>query len=135
MESIDAVLHLSEIFGLAEREAGTIVVEFIFSIVWQLLDASLDDEGLLELTPDKNFMWGVKPHDMEIDSYEGFEEKWTENQGRLQSANTVMAIELVGQFLQNKVTSRILYLARRNLYVLGFLTAFLMNWPFNCHSL
>lgn len=126
MESIDAVLQLSEIFSLAEADAGTVVVEFIFSIVWQLLDASLDDEGLLELTPEKNSMWGVKPHDMEIDSYEGFEEKWNEKQGRLQSANTKMAIELIGRFLQNKVTSRILYLARQNLYVLGF---------FNCHSL
>ncbi|OWM74192.1 hypothetical protein CDL15_Pgr008505 [Punica granatum] len=114
-ESIDTVLHLSEKFSLAERDAGTIVVEFIFSIVWQLLDASLDDEGILELTPEKSSMWGVKPQDMEIDSFEGFEEKWTEGQGRLQSANTTMAIELIGLFLQDKVTSRILYLARRNL--------------------
>ncbi|KAK4755757.1 hypothetical protein SAY87_009514 [Trapa incisa] len=115
MESIDSVLRLSEIFGLAEADAGTVVMEFIFSIAWQLLDASLDDEGLLELTPEKNSMWGVKPNDMEIDSYEGFEEKWNEKQGRLQSANTKMAIELIDLFLQNKLTSRILYLAHRNL--------------------
>ena len=53
MKSIDDVLHLSKIYGLQVSEPGVILVEFVFSIVWQLLDASLDDEGLLELTPDK----------------------------------------------------------------------------------
>ncbi|GMP91109.1 hypothetical protein CsSME_00041944 [Camellia sinensis var. sinensis] len=53
MKSIDEVLHLSQIFSLPASEPGLLVVGFVFSIVWQLLDASLDDEGLLELTPEK----------------------------------------------------------------------------------
>lgn len=118
MESIDAAMQLSKIFGLPESEAGILVVEFIFSIVWQLLDASLDDEGLLELTPEANSRWGIKSQEMDIDSYGSFDEKSTESHGILQNANTTMAIEIIGQFLQNKVTSRILYLARQNLYVL-----------------
>lgn len=119
VESIDDILNLSRIIGLPDKEPGAIAVAFVFSIVCQLLDVSLDDEGLLELTPEKISKWGVKKHQdtMEIDRYDGLDEKWPEHHGRLQSSNTIVAIELIGQFFQNKVTSRILYLARRNLYV------------------
>ncbi|KAK9288306.1 hypothetical protein L1049_016757 [Liquidambar formosana] len=115
MKSIDNVLHLSEIFGLQASDPGIVVVEFIFAIVWQLLDASLDDEGLLELTPEKKSKWETKPQDMEIDSYDNYDEKRVEYHERLRNINTVMAIEIIGQFLQNIVTSKILYLARRNM--------------------
>ncbi|KAF5452447.1 hypothetical protein F2P56_027443 [Juglans regia] len=113
MQSIDTVLRLSQIFGLQTSEAGTIVVEFIFSIVWQLLDASLDDEGLLELTSEKKFRWEDTPQDMEVGAHDSNDEKQTEHLERVQKFNTVMAIELIGQFLKNKVTSKILYLARQ----------------------
>ncbi|GMP56604.1 hypothetical protein CsSME_00021025 [Camellia sinensis var. sinensis] len=112
---IDNILHLSQIFGLQASEPGIVLVEFIFSIVWQLLDASLDDEGLLERTPEQKSQWLNKPQDMEVDSDDNYDEKRTEHQDRLLNLNTVMAIELIGQFLQNKVTSRILYLARQNM--------------------
>ncbi|KAA3485473.1 mediator of RNA polymerase II transcription subunit 33A [Gossypium australe] len=115
MESIDATLHLSEIFGLQTTEPAILVVEFIFSIVWQLLDASLDDEGLLELTEEKVSRWAIKPQEMEIDGHDMYDEKNIAYRERLQNFNTTMAIEIIGQFLQNKVTSRILYLARRNM--------------------
>ncbi|GLU08810.1 hypothetical protein SLE2022_256980 [Rubroshorea leprosula] len=115
MKSIDAVLHLSEIFGLQAREPGILVVEFIFSIVWQLLDASLDDEGLLELTPEGTSKWSIKCPDMDIDTFDRYNEKKIEHHERLQNMNTTMAVEIIGQCLQNKVTSRILYLARRNM--------------------
>ncbi|GMY27543.1 mediator of RNA polymerase II transcription subunit 33A [Fagus crenata] len=115
MKSIDAVLQLSQGYGTTVSEPGILVVEFIFSIVWQLIDATLDDEGLLELTSDKKSKWLIKSQEMEIDRYDSYDEKRTELQQRLQNLNTVMAIELIGQFLQNKVTSRILYLARRNM--------------------
>ncbi|XP_044500823.1 mediator of RNA polymerase II transcription subunit 33A-like isoform X2 [Mangifera indica] len=122
MKSIDAVLHLSKNFGLPATEPGILVVEFIFSIVWQLLDASLDDEGLLELTPERKSRWPTQPLEMEIDSCNGFDEERTEYHERLHNMNTVMALEIIGKFLQNKVTSRIIYLARRNLptYWVGF---------------
>ncbi|OMO55076.1 hypothetical protein CCACVL1_27407 [Corchorus capsularis] len=115
MKSIDATLHLSEIFGLQAMEPGILVVEFIFSIVWQLLDASLDDEGLLELTTERMSRWAIKSQEMEIDGHDIYDEKKIEYQERLRNFNTTMAIEIIGQFLQNKVTSRILYLARRNM--------------------
>ncbi|TYJ45132.1 hypothetical protein E1A91_A02G035100v1 [Gossypium mustelinum] len=115
MESIDATLHLSEIFGLQTTEPAILVVEFIFSIVWQLLDASLDDEGLLELTEEKVSRWAIKPQEMEIDGHDMYDKKNIAYRERLQNFNTTMAIEIIGQFLQNKVTSRILYLARRNM--------------------
>ncbi|XP_022722791.1 mediator of RNA polymerase II transcription subunit 33A isoform X2 [Durio zibethinus] len=115
MKSIDATLNLSEIFGLQAMDPGILVVEFIFSIVWQLLDASLDDEGLLELTEGRVSMWAIKPQEMEIDGHDIYDEKKIEYHERLRNFNTTMAIEIIGQFLQNKVTSRILYLARRNM--------------------
>ncbi|KAL4310939.1 hypothetical protein GQ457_01G032780 [Hibiscus cannabinus] len=115
VKSIDATLHLSEIFGLQTTEPAILVVEFIFSMVWQLLDASLDDEGLLELTEEKVSRWGIKPQEMEIDGHDVYDEKNIAYCERLQNFNTTMAIEIIGQFLQNKVTSRILYLARRNM--------------------
>ncbi|XP_039002043.1 mediator of RNA polymerase II transcription subunit 33A-like isoform X2 [Hibiscus syriacus] len=115
MKSIDATLHLSEIFGLQTTEPAILVVEFIFSIVWQLLDASLDDEGLLELTEEKVSRWAIKPQEMEIDGDDVYDEKNIAYLEWLQNFNTTMAIEIIGQFLQHKVTSRILYLARRNM--------------------
>ncbi|KAJ4727526.1 Mediator of RNA polymerase II transcription subunit 33A like [Melia azedarach] len=115
MKSIDDVLNLSQIFGLKVSESGFLLVEFIFSVVWQLLDASLDDEGLLEHTPEKSFRWPTRPQDMEIDGIDGFNDKRTEHHEGLCKANTTMAIEIIGDFLQNKVTSKILYLARQNM--------------------
>jgi len=115
MKSVDSVLHLSNIFGVSQSEPGILVVEFIFSIVWQLLDASLDDEGLLEFTPDKKSRWATLYHDMELDSLDDNSDKKTEHHEQLQNANTLMAVEMIGQFLQDKISSRILYLARQNL--------------------
>ncbi|KAG7967441.1 hypothetical protein I3843_08G099600 [Carya illinoinensis] len=115
MKSIDDVLHLSQIYGLQVGEPGVILVEFVFSIVWQLLDASLDDEGLLELTPEKKSRWPTRPQDMEIDGHNSFSEMIIEQNEGLQKVNTAMAIEMIAEFLQNKVTSRILFLARRNM--------------------
>ncbi|MED6132380.1 hypothetical protein PIB30_018403 [Stylosanthes scabra] len=113
MKSIDDVLHLSQIFGTSQSEPGVLVVEFVFSIVWQLLDASLDDEGLLELTPEKKSRWGTLYQEMEW--HENYSNKKTEFHEQLQNANTLAAVEIIGKFLQDKVSSRILYLARRNL--------------------
>ncbi|KAI6695615.1 hypothetical protein NL676_023325 [Syzygium grande] len=115
MKSIDNVLDLSQIFGLEAWEPGILVVEFVFSLVWQLLDASLDDEGLIEMTPEKKSRWATKPLDMDIDGQDTFIGKETERQEMLHKANTSMAIEVIVAFLQNPVTARILFLARRNM--------------------
>lgn len=112
---MDNVLQLSEVFGVSTNEPGVLFVEFVLTIVWQLLDASLDDEGLLELASEKHFRWYSEPQNMEIDGHDSYDEKKVSHQERLQSLNTVMAIDLVGQFLQNKVISRLLHLASRNM--------------------
>ncbi|WOG94804.1 hypothetical protein DCAR_0314101 [Daucus carota subsp. sativus] len=115
MESVDDVLHLSKSFGLEAREPGILVVEFVFSIVWQLIDASLDDEGLLELAPRKDCKWPIKSQDMEIDDNNYFDEKTAERHEGLRKMNTLLAIEVTGDLFRDKVTSRILYLAQRNM--------------------
>lgn len=111
MNSIDNVLHLSQIFGMQVKvnDSGSLLLEFIFSVVWQLVEAALGDEGLLE---ERKFRWNVA-QDMELEV--GYDGKRNEYHEMLQSRNTIMAIELIGLFLQNKVTSRILLLARRNM--------------------
>jgi len=121
MKSIDAVLHLSKIFGMSQSEPGIVVVEFIFSIVWQLLDASLDDEGLLEFTQEKKSRWAMLYQEMELDGRNNY----TEQIENLRSTNTLIAVEMIGRFLQDKVSSRILCLARRNLYVFVFFISIL----------
>ncbi|KAK2664749.1 hypothetical protein Ddye_003323 [Dipteronia dyeriana] len=115
MKSTDDILHLSQTFGLKVCEPGLLLLEFVFYVVWQLLDASLDDEGLLEIAQENNFRWSTRPKDMEIDSLNSFNEKRSEHHEGLCKANTIMAIEMIGEFLRNKETSRILYLARKNM--------------------
>ncbi|XP_042037630.1 mediator of RNA polymerase II transcription subunit 33A-like isoform X1 [Salvia splendens] len=115
MFSLDEILQLSFLFGLQANEASVLLVLFIFSIVWQLVDAALDDEGLLQLV-EMEPRWPVKPQDMEVDNVPGiFEGKRKEYNERLRAVNTVFAIELLGEFLQNKITSRILHLAGQNM--------------------
>ena len=115
MNSIDDVLHLSQLYGLQVCEPGILLVEFILSIMWQLLDASLDDEGLLELTPEKKSRWPTRPQDMELDGQDCFGEKRSEYNEGLHKANTLMAIEIIVEFLKNKVISKLLFLARCNM--------------------
>lgn len=117
MQAIDDVLHLSQIFGLQTCEPGLLMVELLFSIVWQLLDASLDDEGLLVLPAEERSAWLIRPqpHDMELDVHDSFSEERTKNSESLLKVNTAKAIEIIGQFLQNKKTARILCLAHRNM--------------------
>lgn len=113
MNLVDTILRLSEIFGMQLSEADSLLVLFVFAIVWQLVDVALDDEGIH--LKDNDLRWPVKPQDMEIDVYDPYEEKRKEYRDRLHTMNTVMALELIARFLQNKVTSRILYLARQNM--------------------
>ncbi|XP_073292189.1 mediator of RNA polymerase II transcription subunit 33A-like isoform X1 [Primulina huaijiensis] len=115
MESINEVLQFYQMFGVQSSEPGLLVVEFIFALVWELLDASLDDEGLLELTPEKKSRWPIKSQDMEIDYVDSFDGKRRESQAALSKINTVMAVEIIADLFQNKVTSQILFLARRNM--------------------
>ncbi|XP_076928952.1 mediator of RNA polymerase II transcription subunit 33A-like [Bidens hawaiensis] len=114
MDSIDSILHLSQIFGIKVTDSGSLLLEFIVSTVWQLVEAALEDEGLLELTEERKFKWNVS-QDMELDGSGSYDVKRNEYQQIMQSRNTVMAVELIGLFLQDKTTSKILFLARRNM--------------------
>ncbi|KAI7755503.1 hypothetical protein M8C21_031677 [Ambrosia artemisiifolia] len=102
MESIDDTLHLNQIFGFE-------------SIVWELLHASLDDENLLELVPEKKSLWPIKSLDMDIDDHNSYGENKIDYHQGLYKMNTITAIEIIGEIFRNKVTSRILHLARRNM--------------------
>lgn len=115
MESIDEALHLHQIFGLHSTEPGLVLVKFLFSVVWELLDASLDDENLLELVPGEKSIWPVKSSEMEIDDHNNFGEKKVDGHQGLYKMNTIMAVEIIGELFRNKVTSRILHLVHRNM--------------------
>ncbi|XP_076901146.1 mediator of RNA polymerase II transcription subunit 33A-like [Bidens hawaiensis] len=115
MESIDDTLHLNKIFGFESSEPGLVLVEFIFSVVWELLYASLDDENLLELVPEKTSPWPIKSVDMDIDDHNNYGEHKIDYHQGLYKMNTITAIEIIGEIFRDKVTSRILQLARRNM--------------------
>ncbi|KAK7285393.1 hypothetical protein RJT34_20163 [Clitoria ternatea] len=114
MKSIDDVLQLSQVYSQKVCEPGVVLVGFVFSIVWQLLEASLDDEGLLDHTSENKPIWLHRPHDMDIDGPGSFCEKKPEQKGLLEE-NTTIAIEIMTEFLQHRVTSRILSLVHRNM--------------------
>ncbi|KAL8224874.1 hypothetical protein R6Q57_017431 [Mikania cordata] len=115
MESIDDTLHLNEIFAFQSSEPGLVLVEFIFLVVWELLYASLDDENLLELVPEKKSPWQIKPMEMEIDDHNNYGENNVDYHQGLYKMNTITAIEIIGEIFRNKVTFRILQLSRRNM--------------------
>ncbi|KAI4349551.1 hypothetical protein L6164_010128 [Bauhinia variegata] len=111
MIAIDDVLQLSQVFDCEVCEPGVILVEFVFLIVWQLTEASLDDEGLLDSGAENQSRWLTRSHDMNIDG----SDKKTEHMEGLQRSNTAMAVEMIGEFLQDKITARILSLVRQNM--------------------
>ncbi|CAN8258357.1 unnamed protein product [Cochlearia groenlandica] len=115
MNSVAKILGLSELFGVETNETGVLVVRFVFKLLSQLVDASLSDEGLLELdqTQDSNSQWLVKSQEMEIDDPERYNEK-AGSLEKLQTLNTIMAIEMIAEFLRNTVISRLLYLVSVN---------------------
>ncbi|XP_044965855.1 mediator of RNA polymerase II transcription subunit 33A isoform X2 [Hordeum vulgare subsp. vulgare] len=111
---IDDNLNLSKIFGFSACEPGVFIVELVLCILWQLVDTALDDESLLELTPEKKAQWPTRPQD--ISAFEvSFPEQKPEKIEKLQRMNSVITIELIGHLLHNKVITRILSLARENM--------------------
>ncbi|XP_073221873.1 mediator of RNA polymerase II transcription subunit 33A-like isoform X3 [Cicer arietinum] len=115
MESIDDVLQLSQVYSRKVCEPGVVLVEFVFSILWQLLEASLDDEGLLDHGPENKPRWISRSNAMSIDEPDCINGMKTEQKEGLQRENTAMAIEIIVEFLQNKMTLRLLSLVHRNM--------------------
>ncbi|KAG5378550.1 hypothetical protein IGI04_026392 [Brassica rapa subsp. trilocularis] len=113
MDSVANILRLPELFRLETSKPGVLLVEFVFKMVSLLLDACLRDEGLIEPSQDSSSQWLIKSQDMEIDDPERFNEKNGSHE-KLQTLNTIMAIEMVAEFLRNTVISRLLYLVSSN---------------------
>ncbi|KAG9457423.1 hypothetical protein H6P81_001931 [Aristolochia fimbriata] len=115
ISAVDEALHLSQVFGVQVSEPGVLVVEFVFAVMWQLVDATLDDEGLLDLIPDVKPRWTIKSQDMEIDNEDNFDDKRSEHREKLRKMNGFITVELIVEFLKHRTTSRLLYLARQNM--------------------
>ncbi|CAF1965787.1 mediator of RNA polymerase II transcription subunit 33A isoform X1 [Brassica napus] len=113
MNSVANILRLPELFRLETGKPGVLLVEFVFKMVSLLLDACLSDEGLIEPSQDSSSQWLIKSQDMEIDAPERYNEKNGSHE-KLQTLNTIMAIEMVAEFLRNTVISRLLYLVSSN---------------------
>ncbi|KAG4390580.1 hypothetical protein GLYMA_05G001600v4 [Glycine max] len=101
MSSIHHLLHFSQLYSSLDPHPGVVLVLFLFTLVSQLLEASLSDEGLLQHSP--RFL-PVDPADIVID-----------NTDALRRKNTAMAIQIISRFLHHKLTSRILALVQRNM--------------------
>ncbi|KAI4301291.1 hypothetical protein L6164_034583 [Bauhinia variegata] len=115
MKAIDDALQLSQVYDREVCEPGVILVEFVFSIVWQLIEASLDDEGLLDNAAENQSRWLNRSSDMNIDGPDSFIGKKREQREGLWRSNTAMAIEIIGKFLHDKITARILSLVCQNM--------------------
>lgn len=118
MNSVANILRLSELFGVETSKPGVLLVEFVFKMVSQLVDATLSDEGLLELCQDPSSQWLIKSQEMEIDGAPEIYNEKTGSHEKLQTLNTLMAIEIIVEFLRNTVISRLLYLVSSNRYAL-----------------
>jgi hypothetical protein len=115
MGLVDKSLSLSKIFGISMNQPGIFVVCYVLCILWQLTDAVLDEEGLLELTPEKKGQWPTRADDMS--TFEGaFTEQRSEKIENLQKRNCVITIELISNLRRDKVITCILSLARENMY-------------------
>ncbi|MED6130486.1 hypothetical protein PIB30_000986, partial [Stylosanthes scabra] len=90
MTSIDEALLLSQVYNRKDCEPGIVLVEFVFSIVWQLLEASLDDEDLLDHALENNPRWLRRSDDMNIDSSDCFSGKKTQQNRMLVSNSSVL---------------------------------------------
>ncbi|KAK3124757.1 hypothetical protein QOZ80_7BG0592130 [Eleusine coracana subsp. coracana] len=114
MGLVDENLNLSKIFGISTNQPGVFVVCYVLCILWQLIDAVLDEDGLLELTPEKKSHWPTRPDD--VSTFEGaFTEQRSEKMENLQKKNSVITIELIEHLLRDKVITCILSLARENM--------------------
>jgi hypothetical protein len=122
MGLVDESLSLSKIFGISMNQPGVFVICYVLCILWQLIDAVLDEEGLLELTPEKKGQWPTRADDMS--TFEGvFTEQRSEKIENSQKRNCVITIELISSLLCDKVITCILSLVRENMY--GFSTLLL----------
>nr|GEW90194.1 RNA-directed DNA polymerase, eukaryota, reverse transcriptase zinc-binding domain protein [Tanacetum cinerariifolium] len=64
-----------------------------------------DDEGLLDLVPEKKYTWSIKPNEMEIDDHIVGEKKMDHSE-RLYKTNTTLAIKIIEELYQNKTVWR-----------------------------
>ncbi|KAL1356344.1 hypothetical protein HN51_008348 [Arachis hypogaea] len=117
MDSVDAALQLSKVYGTCSESedggaGGVVIVRFVFTVVWQLVEASLEDEGLLEHKPR---WWMNNNGGLGGDGGGDGGSYFSEQKEGLQRANTAMAIETIARFMSDKVTSRILSLVHRNM--------------------
>ncbi|XP_027358349.1 mediator of RNA polymerase II transcription subunit 33B-like [Abrus precatorius] len=101
MLSLHHVLPFSQLY---DSHPGVVLVHFVFTVVSQLLEASLDDEGLLGHKP-TTFSHPDLPLDPSNSNFND----------ALHTKNSAMAIQTIARFLQDKVTSRILSLLHRNM--------------------
>ena len=115
LNSIDEALHLSDVFGIEASDPAVLLLLVVFSNVWQLVDATLDDERLLEFTPDKSSRWLTTIQDIEIDDNGHFLENRSEHREAMLKSNTSMAFEMIVESLQSKVTLQIFFLVRQNM--------------------
>lgn len=111
MNSIHHVLRLSQLYHYdydpSHLHPGVVLVQFLFTLVWQLLQASLQDEGLLQ---HKSLLFVDPDHDLDLTV------EFNVNKHALHAKNTSTAIQFIARFLHDKLTSRILSLVQRNMY-------------------
>ncbi|KAG6697975.1 hypothetical protein I3842_09G228400 [Carya illinoinensis] len=118
-KSIDVALQLSQLYGLRVLELGQAFVLFFFSMIIGLIDSTLDDWGL-RMTPTDGpslALGSTDHHDMDIDFKGSRNFKGNEHHEKMRTANSFMAIEVLGKLTESRKAIVILRLVHLNMPV------------------
>jgi hypothetical protein len=115
VKAVDEALHLSQLYGVSVSDFGTVAVQFLLTLIWRLMDATLEDWGVLIARTAKQelAMHQGQESYMEVDQY--MAEKQAGQLEQMHAANCIAAIDLVSKIIQNKMMKCLLRVAYHNL--------------------
>ena len=117
VKAVDEGLQLSQLYGVSVSDFGTVAVQFLLMLIWRLMDATLEDWGVLITRTTKQEhvmqMHHKEESHMDVDDY--MEEKQVGQREQMHATNCIAAIDLVSKIMQNKMLKCLLRIAYHNL--------------------
>ncbi|XP_010278916.1 PREDICTED: mediator of RNA polymerase II transcription subunit 33A-like [Nelumbo nucifera] len=115
--SVDDALELSKNYGFHVVEFGQAVVLFLFTVIINLIDSTMDDWGLQPASVGKisGLFGGGEHQDMDIDSKGNQNDKRREHCELLKKTNAFMTMEVLGKLTENRKVMVLLRLVHLNM--------------------
>ncbi|XP_049933972.1 mediator of RNA polymerase II transcription subunit 33A-like isoform X2 [Nymphaea colorata] len=110
LKSVDESLHLSSTFGLHIVDLGQATVLFLFHVITNLVNCSLEDWGLHSAHIDKQGSMY-----MDVDIQEKLDDGSHEHRNHLRKTNAFTALEVVEKLVENKKATIIFRLVHWNM--------------------